>query len=133
MKKWSGLGVVAVAVLLGFMLWRLVQTPSAEEASPPEAPSAFPEGSSSVIESLSWRVSGSDPVAVREQTKALVEQVSGAVVVKEGKGQLIVSLPTKELTALRQELSKLGSVSAAETESQPSAPTTLLRLTFVQP
>lgn len=133
MKRGSGLGVVAVAVLLGFMFWRLAQTTSAEEASSLEAPSAFPEGSSSVIESLSWRVSGSDPVAVREQAKMLVEQVSGAVIVKEGKGQLIVSLPTKELTALRQELSKIGSVSAAETESQPKAPTTLLRLTFVQP
>ncbi|MGH7963150.1 MAG: YIP1 family protein [Candidatus Binatia bacterium] len=129
------IGWVIQVVIVVLLLSLLSPPPAAVAEEPPatSAPSDFPEGSSSVIESLTWRVTGSDPAALRAQAKVLAGQVSGAVIVKEGEGLLIVSLPTKELAALRQELTKLGSVSAAEAESPPSAPTTLLRLTFVRP
>ena len=104
----------------------------ADEA--PAAPAAqdFPEGSSSVIESLTWRVTVSDPATLHEQAKALVGQIPEAVVVKENESLLVVSLPTQKLSMLRQELSKLGAVSTSDKEATPSAPTTLLRLMFVR-
>lgn len=135
-KRWTGFVIVVIAVTLGFVFWwrpAQAQAPAAEEAPPPNAPLASPDGKSSAIESLTWPVAGNNLVAMREQVKALIGQVSGAVLVKENAGLLIISLPTKELAALRQELNKTGSVNAAETESQPSAPTTLLRLIFIQP
>jgi hypothetical protein len=104
----------------------------AEEPSASSATEAFPEGSSSVIESLTWRVTAHDPVTLHEQVKVLVGQISEAVVVKESESLLVVSLPTQKLSALHQELSKLGSVSPPEEEAVPSAPTTLLRLMFVR-
>ena len=99
----------------------------------PAAPAAqdFPEGSSSVIESLTWRVTVSDPAALHQQAKALVGQIPEAVMVKENESLLVVSLPTQKLSMLRQELSKLGVVSTPDEEATPSAPTTLLRLMFV--
>jgi hypothetical protein len=100
---------------------------------PPDAPAAadFPEGSSSVIESLTWRVITSNPTALHEQAKILVGQISEAVIVKESESLLVVSLPTQKLSGLRQELSKRGSVSPPAEETPPNAPTTLLRLMFV--
>jgi len=133
MKSWSQLVVVVVPVMLGFMCWSVTPMSAAEEESPPAAPSASPDGKPSAIESLTWPVAGTNLVAMREQVKALIGQMNGAKLVKENAGLLIVSLPTKELAALRQELNKTGSVSVAETEPQPSAPTTLLRLIFIQP
>ena len=102
---------------------------------PPGAPAAadFPEGSSSVIEPLTWRVNTSDPTALHERAKILVGQIPEAVIVKENGSLLVVSLPTQKLSGLRQELSKLGSVSPPAEETPPNAPTTLLRLMFVGP
>jgi hypothetical protein len=97
-----------------------------------DTPSAFPEGSSSVIESLTWRLAGSDPAALREQVRALVSQIARAVLIKDTEGTLTVSVPTSELAALSQKLTKLGQLSGPETDAQPSAPTTLLRVLFVQ-
>ena len=85
-----------------------------------------------MIESLTWRVTTSDPTALRERAKTFVGQISEAAIVKESESLLVVSLPTQKLPALRQELSKLGSVSTPEGETTPSAPTTLLRLMFVR-
>jgi hypothetical protein len=120
---------VTMAAGQGLALPRLTQAsaPGAEESA------AFPEGSSSVIESLTWRVAGRDPAILRMQAKALVEKKAGAVIVKDEEGLLVVSLPTQELVAFRQELAKLGSLGAPGADTEPSAPTTLLRLLFVQP
>lgn len=62
----------------------------------------------------------------------MVGQIPEAVVVKENESLLVISLPTRKLSALRQELSKFGSVSTPEAEAALSAPTTLLRLVFVR-
>jgi len=117
------LGAVSCFLTDPFTLW-------AGEPSTPT--SAFPEGSSSVIESLTWRVVGSDPTALRQQAKTVVGQIPEAVLVKESETLLVFSLPTQKLSALRQELNKLGTLSASE-GAVPDAPTTLLRLMFVQP
>ncbi len=88
---------VTGAILLEFLSCQLGPKHIAWADESPVSPSSqdLPEGSSSVIESL--------------------------------------SLPTRKLSALRQALSKLGSVSAPEAEAVPSAPTTLLRLMVVRP
>jgi hypothetical protein len=96
-----------------------------------DSPSGLPEGSSTIIESVTWRITAGDLVALREQTKAAVGQIPEAVIVKETTSLLSVSIPTKQLPALRQALAKLGTVTPAEAD--PSTPTTLLRLMFVQP
>jgi hypothetical protein len=130
-KKYrTGGGVLLFTFLVcqlgyGYLAW-------AEESPSSPAAEDFPEGSSSVIESLTWRVTASDPAALHQQAKALVGQISEAVVVKENESLLVVSLPTQKLSTLRQELSKLASVSTPEGEAPPSAPTTLLRLMFVR-
>lgn len=109
----------------GYLAW-------AEESPLSPTVEDLPEGSSSVIESLTWRVTAGDPAALHEQAKALVGQIPEAVVVKENESLLVVSLPTQKLSTLRQELSQLGSVSTPAGEATPSAPTTLLRLMFVR-
>ena len=126
---------VAGAILLEFLSCQLGPKHIAWADESPVSPSSqdLPEGSSSVIESLTWRVTASDPAALHEQAKTLVGQIAEAVLVKENDSVLVISLPTRQLSALRQELSKLGSVSAPEAEAAPSAPTTLLRLMVVQP
>jgi len=99
-------------------------------------PSAFPEGSASIIQTRTWQIAGSDPTALLGQAKAAVEKMSEAVLVKEAEGLLIVSLPTEKLAELRQALAKLGqpgtTLTTAEEEA-PGAPTTLLRMIFSQP
>ncbi|HJY81925.1 MAG TPA: hypothetical protein VKK81_12690 [Candidatus Binatia bacterium] len=125
---------VAGAFLLAFLSCQLGHRYPAWADETPLPPTAqdFPEGSSSVIEALTWRVIASDPAALHAQAKMLVGQIAEVVVVKESESLLVVSLPTQKLSALRQELSKLGSVSPPEAEAAPSAPTTLLRLVFVR-
>jgi hypothetical protein len=84
-----------------------------------------------VTEALAWRVGGSEPAALYGQVKALVERMAGVVIVKEEELLLLVSLPTPGLSALRQELTKLGELSIPEVGDTPNTPTTLLRMTFV--
>ncbi|HEV8715725.1 MAG TPA: hypothetical protein VGX03_23215, partial [Candidatus Binatia bacterium] len=119
-------GVVGGVLLFAFLSYQPIYLARADEVPVSPAAQDFPEGSSSVIESLTWRVTTSDPAALHQRTKALVGQIPEAVVVKENESLLVVSLPTQKLPTLRQELSKLGSVSPAEGEAPPSAPTTLL-------
>lgn len=95
-------------------------------------PSAFPEGSSSVIESLTWRLAGRDPAVLRQQVKMLVGKIEGAAMVKDDESQLVVSLPTSELATFRQGLATLGQLSGAE-DIESGAPTTLLRVQFAHP
>lgn len=94
-------------------------------------PSALPEGSASVIESLTWRLAGQDPAALRTQVKVLMERIAGAVIVKDSADQLVTSLPTSELATLRQALTTLGELSGPAAAAS-DAPTTLLRVQFVQ-
>ena len=96
-------------------------------------PSAFPEGSASIIQTRTWQIAGSDPPALLEQTKAAVGEIGKAVLVKEAEGLLIVSLPTEKLAELRQALDKFGTMLTTAEEEAPGAPTTLLRMTFTQP
>lgn len=97
-----------------------------------DGPSAFPEGSASIIQTRTWRIAGSDPTVSRGQARAAVEKIAEAVLVKESQGLLIVSLPTRKLAGLRQALDKRGTILATQKEAAPGAPTTLLRMTFSQ-
>ena len=98
----------------------------------PVASLAPPTDTPSVVEALAWRVGGSEPAALREQVKALAGQMAGVVIVKEEELLLLLSLPTRGLSTLRQELTKLGEVSISEADAAPNAPTTLLQVTFVR-
>jgi len=120
---------MTAALFLAFAFWMLTDTVALQAQDP--SPSGLPEGSSTIIESVAWRITAGDLVALREQTKAAVGQIPEAVVVKETSSLLSISIPTKQLPALRQALAKLGSITPAEAD--PKTPTTLLRLMFVQP
>ncbi len=96
------------------------------------APRGASTDTSSIVASLMWRVVGNEPTALHEQVKALVKQLAGAVIVKEENYLLLIALPTRELPAFHQELSKIGEVSALEAEITPGTSTTLLQVTFVQ-
>src|SRR2546425_2434453 len=97
----------------------------------PVASLAPPTDTPSVVEALAWRVGGSEPAALREQVKALAGRMAGVVIVKEEE-LLLLSLPTRGLSTLRQELTKLGEASISEADAAPNAPTTLLQVTFVR-
>jgi hypothetical protein len=125
-------GSLAVSFLLGFVFCLSTDPHAVRAEDVPPSTTGLPEGSSSVIESRTWRVAGSDPPALRQQAKTVVSQIAEAVVVKENETLLVFSLPTQKLPALRQELSKLGSINVSE-EDPGGAPTTLLRLMFVRP
>ena len=84
------------------------------------------------VAALRWRVVGSEPAALHEQVKALVRQMAGAVIVKEEEHLLLISLPTHELPAFHQELTKMEEVSVLAADIASGSPTTLLQVTFVQ-
>ena len=90
----------------------------------------YPEGSSSIIETRSWQLSATDPLALQSQTRAAVAQMDGVVVVKDEAGLLVLSLPTPLLAALRERLSALGALHIPAETPAPQAPTTLLRVRF---
>ena len=90
----------------------------------------YPEGSSSIIETRSWQLSATDPLALHAQARTAVAQMAGVVVVKDEDGLLVVSLPTPLLSALREKLGALGVLHTAADSPAPQAPTTLLRLRF---
>jgi hypothetical protein len=121
---------LAATLFLALAFWTLTDTATLQTQDP-SSPSGLPEGSSSIIDSVTWRITTDDLVALREQTKAAVSQIPEAVIVKETASLLSISIPTKQLPTLRQALAKLGTVTPAEAD--PSTPTTLLRLMFVQP
>jgi hypothetical protein len=125
--------LVAASVSLGLATFYFTSLPWAEELPPPSSADAFPEGSSSVIESRSWQWTGQDSVIARDHVKEVIGRIAGAVIVKEAVDELVISVPTSALSILRQSLMNLGSLSGTEAESIPRAPTTLLRLRFVPP
>lgn len=81
---------------------------------------------------LRWRVTASEPALLRRQVKELAEQIEGAVVVREQENLLLISLPTQELSVMREKLTKLGTASNPENELIPRDSTTLLSITFVR-
>ena len=98
--------------------------------------SIFPEGSGSIITPLSWQFSGQDQQDQQDQAdmhaevRAVIQQFEAAVLVKDEKDLLVLSLPSAKLTELRDKLEELGTVTSSESSSAPKAPTTLLRLTL---
>ena len=95
--------------------------------------SAFPEGSGSIITPLSWQFSGQDQqdqTEMHAEARAVIQQFEVAVLVKDEKDLLVLSLPSAKLTELRNKLEEFGTVTSSESSSVPKAPTTLLRLTL---
>ena len=92
------------------------------------APSAIPEGSGSIIQPVSWQLTGENAADLTEQVRAVVRQFEGAILVKDEKDILVLSLPSAQLTDLHQKLSALGTLTSPPATDERRAPTTLLRL-----
>ena len=104
--------------------------------------SSLPEGSGSIITPLSWQFSGQDQqgeqdlkdqAEMHKQVRAVIQQFEAAVLVKDEKDLLVLSLPSAKLTELCDKLEEFGTVTSSESSSAPKAPTTLLRLTLQSP
>ncbi len=93
-----------------------------------DGPSAIPEGSGSIIQPVSWQLTGENATDLTEQVRAVVRQFEGAVLVKDEQDILVLSLPSAKLTDLHQKLSVLGTLTSPEATDEHQAPTTLLRL-----
>ena len=91
-------------------------------------PSAIPEGSGSIIQPVSWQLTGENAADLTEQVRAVVRQFEGAILVKDEKDMLVLSLPSAKLTDLHQKLSALGTLTSPPATDEHRAPTTLLRL-----
>jgi len=92
------------------------------------SPSAIPEGSGSIIQLVSWQLTGENAADLTEQVRTVVQQFEGAILVKDEKDILVLSLPSAKLTDLHQKLSTLGTLTSPPATDAPQAPTTLLRL-----
>lgn len=95
-----------------------------------DGPSAIPEGSGSIIQPVSWQLTGENAADLTEQARAVVQQFEGAILVKDEKDILVLSLPSAKLTDLHQKLSTLGTLTSPPATDEYQAPTTLLRLSL---
>ena len=95
-----------------------------------DGPSAIPEGSGSIIQPVSWQLTGENAADLTEQARAVVQQFESAILVKDEKGILVLSLPSVKLTDLHQKLSALGTLTSPPATDEHQAPTTLLRLSL---
>ena len=93
-----------------------------------DGPSAVPEGSGSIIQPASWQLTRKDQTATGEPVRAAIQQFEGAILVKNEKDLLVLSLPTAKLEDLHQKLSHFGMITGREASDGHQAPTTLLRL-----
>ncbi len=93
-----------------------------------DGPSAIPEGSGSIIQPVSWQLTGENAADLTEQVRAVVQQFEGAILVKDEKDILVLSLPSAQLPDLHQKLSALGTLTSPPATDEYQAPTTLLRL-----
>ena len=91
-------------------------------------PSAIPEGSGSIIQPVSWQLTSENAADLTEQVRTVVQQFEGAILVKDEKDILVLSLPSAKLTDLHQKLSTLGTLTSPPATDEHRAPTTLLRL-----
>ena len=93
-----------------------------------DGPSAIPEGSGSIIQPVSWQLTGENAADLTAQVRVVVRQFEGAILVKDEKDILVLSLPSAKLTDLHQKLSALGTLTSPPATDEHRAPTTLLRL-----
>ena len=119
-------------VLHSYLLWLALSLILGLVFSPytraQNGPSAIPEGSGSIIQPVSWELTSENAADLTEQVRAVVQQFEGAILVKDEKDILVLSLPSEKLTDLHQKLSTLGTLTSREATDAPQAPTTLLRL-----
>ncbi len=117
-RFWLALSLIMVVWTFGFP----------PPTSAQDGPSAIPEGSGSIIQPVSWQLTGENATDLTEQVRAVVQQFEGAILVKDEKDILVLSLPSAQLTDLHQKLSALGTLTSPPATDEYQAPTTLLRL-----
>ena len=106
----------------------MVGLPFSPHAGAQNSPSAIPEGSGSIIQPVSWQLTGENAAGLTGQVRTAVQQFEGAILVKDEKDILVLSLPSAKLTDLHQKLSTLGTLTSPPATDKYQAPTTLLRL-----
>lgn len=114
-----------------------IQAVPTVESAPEQTPSSStpqlsPTKTLNVGSALVWRVTGSEPLILRQQVKALVSQSAEAIVIQEEENLLVISLPTVRLPALRRELNTLGTVNFPDAEIGPNTPTTVVHIEFIR-
>ena len=117
-RLWLALSLIMVVWTFGFP----------PPTSAQDGPSAIPEGSGSIIQPVSWQLTGENAADLAEQVRAVVQQFEGAILVKDEKDILVLSLPSAQLPDLHQKLSALGTLTSPPATDEYQAPTTLLRL-----
>ena len=88
----------------------------------------IPEGSGSIIQPVSWQLTGENAADQTELAELAIQQFEGEILVKDEKDILVLSLPSAKLTALHHKLSAIGTITGPEASEGYIAPTTLLRL-----
>ncbi len=121
---WLALSLTIVGLTFGFS----PHTRAQDRAQ--DGPSAVPEGSGSIIQPVSWQLTGENAAELTEQVRTAIQQFEGAILVKDEKELLVLSLPSAKLTELHQKLSAIGTITVPEPSGEYQAPTTLLRLTL---
>ena len=109
----------------------LAQSSQGQDPLLPSSPIAALEGALPMEESVVWRVEGAQPEGMRAQAKVLAQQIPGALIVQEGDGLLVLSLPTPQLPAFEQALRELGQVHTGGSQADPANPTTTLQVRFL--
>ena len=129
MKIWHD-GKLHLRRILSPLILGIVSLSLLPHSSADNGPSAIPEGSGSIIQPASWQLTGENAEETEKQVRAVIQKFEGAILVKDEKDLLVLSLPSAKLTALHQELSTLGTITSPESSNEHKAPTTLLRLTI---
>lgn len=95
-----------------------------------EGSSGFPEGSGSVIQPLTWHVTGKPYQQLRGAVREVIGNLKGSGFLREEHDFFAVTLPSEGLGALSAALEQTGIVVQSPRKGGYPAPTTLLRIVF---
>ena len=95
-----------------------------------EGSSGFPEGSGSVIQPLTWHVTGKPDQQLRGAVREVIGNLKGSGFLREEHDFFAVTLPSEGLEALTAALEQTGIVVQSPRKGSHPAPTTLLRIVF---
>ena len=95
-----------------------------------EGASGPPEGSGSVIQPLTWHVTGKPDQQLRGAVRQVIGNLKGSGFLREEDDFFAVTLPSEALEALSTALEQTGIAVQSPRKGGYPAPTTLLRIVF---
>ena len=95
-----------------------------------EGASGLPEGSGSVIQPLTWHVTGKPDQQLRGAVRQVIGNLKGSGYLREEDDFFAVTLPSEGLGALSAALEQTGIVVQSPRKGGYRGPTTLLRIVF---